>query len=635
MVLIFHGFSKGILNFQTTRSDLSNMDEASQEAAKKQSPKSYLYTSIARTHLGDVAAGIVSCLISYGRLTAREISTRAKLPIKIVKSSLVSLIQMNCIYYWKEDNSKQVFYSFNESGLLTFLHSGDILHHIKTTYGEDSAEIIQNILLNGHVKIEDYLGNISDEEEKFEKQTLLFKLFSERWITRVQQFNYNPIDDIWNKLYQETLKNTPRSATTSEIKRVTEAKEQTRIKFADLMESGQSPKDLYLTQDGMKRLKPNLVVKFNLGRFQKHLRKISLVNLAKSRLGLLTAKIYEVALQLIEQGSPDLRHDFLEISGLINDPEEARLFQNSIENKLVDDKKIVFNVRDLLRLLPAKLDLRNSILNQNFIKTPNPKKRMVEDEIDVPSKKIKAESGDDDNILAEFEKANVVHSEANGFMDVDMIADDQDPHSLSLVQQHLKLLTSGTSIQFLIEMTPGTYTVPFLSLVKQLKQYNFETLVKTTLGTNTFRVLRCLKSLKLGDEKSIANAVLLKEKTVRNEIYKLIKLNIVEIQEVPRSADRAASKTFYLFRHKDVVSYNFLNNSIIFAMAEILTNIQLFKEDHKILLEKCNREDVKGHEEELLLDSELKTLKNLQSREISNIAKFNRLKSVFDIYSLI
>lgn len=104
---------------------------------------------------------------------------------------------------------------------------------------------------------------------------------------------------------------------------------------------------------------------------------------------------------------------------MLNDPEEARLFQNSIENKLVDDKKIVFNVRDLLRLLPAKLDLRNSILNQNFIKTPNPKKRMVEDEIDVPSKKIKAESGDDDNILAEFEKANVVHSEANGFMDVE------------------------------------------------------------------------------------------------------------------------------------------------------------------------------------------------------------------------
>lgn len=591
-----------------------------QESSKTQSPRSYLYTSLARTHLGDTAAAIVSCLISYGRLTAREISHRIKMPIKVVKSSLVSLIQMNCVLYWKEE--RDVFYSFDDSGILVFLHAGEIINHIESSYGEESAEIIQNILVNGHIKIDDYLGNITDAQTKLDKQNLLFKLFSERWIARVQPFNYNPVDDIWNKLYQETLKNTPRNSTTSEVKRVAEAKEKTKTKFLDLIESGQSPKELYATEDGIKRLNSNLVVKFNLSRFQKHLRTNAFVNLAKSRIGVLTSRIYEVALRLIEQGSPDLKNHFLEISGLINDPEEERLFLNSIENKLVDDKKIVFNVRDLLRFLPQDLDLRNSILSHTF----NSKKRVASEE-EVPSKRIKTEPGAEE-ALAEFARANSVEREEEPNVT------DTDPHSLTVVQQHLKLLSSGTSNQFLIEITPGTYTVPFTSVVKQLKQYNFETLIKTTLGHNTFRVLRCLKSLKLGDEKSISNAVLLKDKTVRNELYKLVKINVAEIQEVPRSADRAASKTFYLFRHRENVSYNFLNNSLIYSMSQIITNIDNFKEDHKILLEKCEREDVKGHEEELLLESELKTLKALQTREINNIGRFNRLKSLSDIYSL-
>lgn len=107
---------------------------------------------------------------------------------------------------------------------------------------------------------------------------------------------------------------------------------------------------------------------------------------------------------------------------------------------------------------------------------------------------------------------------------------------------------------------------------------------------------------------------------------------MIEIQEVPRSANRAASKTFYLFRHKEFSAYNFLYNSLTFCMADILLNIQQFKNDNKILLEKCEREDVKGNEEELLLESELKTLKNLQLREINNIGKFNRIKTLYEIF---
>jgi DNA-directed RNA polymerase III subunit RPC3 len=601
------------------------MDDSILQHGKTQSTQSYLLTSVAKTHLGEVAAIIVSTLISYGRSTVKELSQRTKLSVKVVKTALVSLTQLNCVLYWKDEESKKVVYSFNDEGLKVFLHSGEIINFIKTKYGEDSAEIVQNILHNGNIKIADYFDDIDDKEVKLEKQTLFFKLFADKWLVRLQPINFNSVDDIWNKVYHEVLRNTPRNSTTSEVKRVAEATANAKVKFTELMEAGQSPKDLYDTKDGIKRLQPELVIKFNFPRFQKHLRTVALVNLAKSRIGTLTGKIYEAALELVESGSPDLSHHFLRISGLINDPEEERLFINSIENKLVDEKKIVFNVKDLLRVLPDDIDLTNSILMHNFVK-PSMKRPMNGGE--PPTKKVKTEI--DDSAIAEFKNANGIQD----MEELDKNSNDSDSHSLSLLQHHLKLLSSGSNVQFLIEVTPGTYTVPFTTLTKLLKNHYFETIVKSTLGQNAFRILRCLKAQKVGDEKSIANEVLLKEKTVRNEIYKLIKLNFAEIQEVPRSADRAASKTFYLFRHKERTSYDFLRNSLTFSMAEILTNIQDFKEEHKILLSKCEREDVKDHEEELLLDSELKTLKNLQSREIDNIGRFNRLKGIYDVFSL-
>ncbi|RLV90938.1 DNA-directed RNA polymerase III subunit RPC3 [Spathaspora sp. JA1] len=603
------------------------MDETITEAAKTQSTYSFLYTSIAQTHLGEVASCIISCLISNGRLTSKELSSRTKIPLKSIKSGLVSLVQLNCVYYW--NNKGQVHYSLNESGLWCLIHSGDILNHIKLKYGDEGAEIVQNVLTNGHVKVEDYLEQFEDLEIRLEKQTLFFKLFSDRWLVRLQPFNFSPIEDVWHEIFQECLKNTPRTTTTSEIKRVAEAKEKAKLKLTTLLESGQSPQDLYDTQDGIKKLQSHIIVTFNLSRFQKHLRTNSLVNFVESRIGFLTSKIYQAGLEIVEQNSPELRHPFLNITGLINDPEEERMFVNSLENKLVDEKKIVFNIRDVMRTLSDEVDLRNSILTHNFLK-PMKKKRSLDASEDSISKKVKLENGETVEIKAEQEEQDTTAEDIIPNGDTD----NSDPHSMTLIQHHLKLLTSGTGIQFLNEISPGTFSIPYSYLSKQIKQYNFETLIKTTLGRDSFRILRCLKSMKLADEKSIANAVLLKEKSVRTEIYHLVKANFVEIQEVPRSADRAASKTFFLFRFKSETSYKFLLNSLIYSMAELITNIQDFKSDDKILLEKCQRQDVQGHEEELLLESELKTLHALQTREINNIGKFNRIKTLYDIFSL-
>ncbi|KAI5950722.1 RPC82 [Candida jiufengensis] len=568
------------------------MDDDNFEIVKAQSPKSYLYSIIALNHLGEIASKIIITLISNGRLTSKELSIKTNLTLKSIKSSLVSLIQLSCINFWTDQIKKITYYSFNEIGILKLIHSGDILNYITQEYGNEEAEIIQNILELGHIKLEDYLKQFNDEI-RIKKEKLFIKLFNDHWLKILKDYDYNDINDIWQNIYDDTMNNTPRSATISEVKRVAEVKSICKEKLIKLLET-QPNEDIYISEYGYKKLNPELILTFNLSRYQKHSRTDSYTKLAFSRIGLITSKIYEAGLKSIESNSPDLTHPFIEISDLLNLPGDVEEFKINQERNLVSDNKITFSVKDVSKYLTKNINIKNSIVTY---------KEDNEDIDGPPTKKIKLENG---------------HNH-----------EDED-EKLSTIKQHLQLLVTA---KLLIETSPGRYSVSFYHTSKMVQRYNFEAIIKSTLHDQAFRILRCIKQLKLADEKAISQQVLLKEKTVRNEIYQLIKANIIEIQEIPRSADRAASKTFYLFRYKEFQSYENLINCLIFDMAEVINIINEFIQENKILLDKCNRKDVQGHEEEYLLDSELQTLQILQNRQVKNIVRFNRIGSLLNIFN--
>lgn len=588
------------------------------DPAKTQLPASHLYTGVAASHLGDVAAALVLTLISYGRLTVRELTQRSGLPAAQVRSALVSLIQLNCIRFWAEPGLDAVYYLFSAAGMAVLVHLGELITHIKTLYGAAEAEVVQNVIENGAVCVHELMATYGSAQEQHDKMAVLVQLYNHGWLRRHQRHDLCPPEDLWDKLYQETLKAMPRTATTSEIKRVAEAKEATRRKFHAALAAGQEPKDVFVVEHGVHRLRPGVCVAVNFQRYEKALRTRALVSLAASRLGLLTALVYRACCLLIEQKAPLLGHPDLEISGLVTDAEEEQMLLRSVENALVDSKATVFSMRDVCRALPANLDLRNSILTQNFVR---PGKRSMPDG-DGSAKKIKLEDG------------FAVPTENGAGVDEPDFEPPTGAALPELVTEHLRLLTAS-SVPFLVEVAPGLYTVPFLQLARAVKQYHHEALVKTTLGANALRVLKCVQTMRLVDEKAIANLVLLKEKTVKNEVYRLVTHGVLEIQEVPRSADRAALKTFYLFRHKPQPTYSYLSESLMFAMGQILSNVQTFKLEHRILLDKCEREDVKGHEDELLLDLELKALRDLRAREVANMVRFNRLKWLQFIFGVL
>lgn len=604
------------------------------DASQTQSPHSYLYTRVAANHLGDAAATVISTLISYGRSTAKEIGAKSQLSQKQVRGALVSLIQLNSVQYWADGGSKMVHYSFNARGMDVLLHAGDIICHVKAKYGSEAAEAVQNIIENGSMAARDYVAAYEDPQTQIDKMAVLVRLYNEGWLRRVQSFDFLPTEDLWHKMYQETLKQMPRVATTSEVKRVAEAKEKTKQKFTTLFSLGTEAKDVLFVDGGYHKIRPEVTLTLNLLRYEKQMRSRAFTALANLRLGLVTAKIYAACCELVEQKAPDLHHRFFDVSGLVVDPEEEQMFLRAVENALVDSKQTVFSVRDIARKLPQNLDLRNSILTQNFLKPG--KRSAASSSTDQATKKIKLEDGTSQEIADVNDHGNdgnIDDDDGAGF-DLELSNGLADLHSETLIAEHMRLLLSS-QIPFVFETAPGSYLIPFLNVLKFCKQYHYDALIKTTLGPNALRVLKCVKAMRLVDEKAISNAVLLKDKTVKNEVYKLVTNNVLEIQEVPRSADRAALKTFYLFRHKEAPSYAFVGRSLIYSMGAILSNIDLFKAEHRILLDKCEREDVRGHEEELLLESELKTLRELQVREIKNIARFNRIKWIQFIFGVL
>ncbi|KAG7193283.1 RNA polymerase III subunit C82 [Scheffersomyces spartinae] len=542
----------------------------------------------------------------------------SKLLMKKTKQGLVSLVQMNCVLHWKEADGS-IYYSFDEDGMFVLIHGGDIIHHLKTTYNDENvAEVVQNIIAHGHLSLNDYLNQF-ELEERISKENMFLRLYNDGWLVQVTPLSFSPLEDVWQSIYQESLRNTPRNATTSEIKRVNEAKEASRIRFMEMIDTRDNPKDAHIIDHGVQKLNPELVVKFSLSRYEKHLRTELLAGLIRLRIGPLTAEIFRHGLKIVEKNSPNKRHYLLKIDGIINDPTDEQEFVSKIENRLTDDRKIVFTVRELLARLPKsdELVLDGSILTENFAK---PFKRRMEDDGPHISKKIKLESDSNSSSNGNDFNPTTIALAASAS------AADQD---LNIVSHHLRLLTAQS---FLIEVSPGSFAVPFTSLTEKLREHNFEMLVKSTLGPSSFRILRCLKRLKLGDEKLIASEVFLKGEDLRSALYKLVLNKVVEIQEVPRSADRAASKTFFLYRHKPFTSYLYLKELLCFSMAQCVSQVQKFRDENKLLLSKTERVDVKGFEEEMLMELDFKALQKLRQRELFNLGKFNRIKSLYSIF---
>ncbi|AMD22460.1 HHL310Wp [Eremothecium sinecaudum] len=599
-------------------------------------PETFLYGELARLHLGERAEIVALMLLNKGRLTVSELSQGIpELSTKSIKTILVSLIQLRCVMYLEEKSMsgrQMTYYYFNREGFQLMLYAGDIVSVIESYFEDESAriiavQIVQNVLALGSLATKDYLSSMNMPGVHVSEIVAMFvKLVELGFLVPLSAVHYTPVGDLWSVLYKREYNAIPKTSVLSDAKKRAEAKAKTKQHFSKILKSTEFRSVLTTDpQTSLRKVKETVPLTFDLQRYMKNRRSRHLVQLAKSRVGTVPSIIYQTALKITELHSPSL-FDPLCKTGLLQELEEKISIE---EDRNLDDEKlpgVTFNAVDISRHLPD-IDLRGSLVSeQRTSKRPTqqsePQKRMkTEDGFVVPQNPLPP-------VLEEAEDYDEDQNEL-------LMADDSalEPRSLELINGHLKLLATA-SIPFLIESKPGLYFVPYSKIIPLLKTAVYDCIIASTVGPSAHRILRCVRDNNLVSEKVINNTALMKERDIRSVVATLVRYNALEIVEVPRTVDRAASRAVFLFRIHEQHAFDFMKQNLTWNIANSIHKIEILKEENATLLKKAQREDVKGKEAELLLPTELNQLKLVNERELNSYARRIRLLSLWEVFTM-
>ncbi|KAG0661761.1 RNA polymerase III subunit C82 [Maudiozyma exigua] len=623
---------------------------------RMENPEKFLYTELIRANLGERAAVIIDLLISLGRLSIREMhnilnkdldtyssSGQTEWSIKDIKSAIVPLIQLRCLKYFEEkpySGRNTTYYYYNTDGPLLMLYSGLIVEEMNNSFPADleeneisAAQVIQNVLTVGSISLADFSENLSDESKSslYAVSDIFVKLCDQGYLVPISKLTYTPLTDFWNVLYEKHYNAIPRTSVLSDLRKRAEAKGRAKEEFLNTIKKHTDSSKVVTTDPvtSLRTVHKNVPLTFNIDRFLKSRRSKHLVQLSKFRIGQVSAQVYRAALKLTEKKSVDLIHPLTQ-TGLLQDYDENNSIREEV--KLMEQNSASFNAIELSKHLPSNLQLEGSLVTQK--REIGGKKRQKEDGDDSASKKkLKTKDGFVIPSLPSHISGSINGAVDNEGEDDEMDLDEEKDtsNSVNLVNMHLKLLASS-SIPFLEETRPGVYHVPYTKLMPIVRSSLYDYIIASTLGQSAMRIRRCIIANRLVSEKVINSMALMKEKDIRSTIASLIKFNVAEIQEVPRTMDRSAARAVFLFRSKEKHSYNFMKQNLGWNLANLIHKKEKLKEENATLLTKANREDVKGNEANLLLSSELNQLKMVNERELTTFTRLTRVISLWEIF---
>lgn len=628
------------------------------KAARVQSSKSFIFTTLIESALGPIPALIISKLYSNGKLNLRDIASRINQTRSKTKQTLVMLIQLRCVKYYT--SGKNTVYSVNEEGFLALLYAGEIISFIDSKYDSTVAEVAQNFLSYGNLSLNDYTLNFLDEND-FEARQSVEKSFSilvhDGWIVPIiSSKDFQDREEIYKEIYQRIFRRHPKSTGMSETKRKYEVKVQTEIEFNSLFKY--NPEDIYVPNEDAnaqflkllagglanledseelmgRKIKPEVSFRFNVARYLKHLRTEALEKFANQRLGPVTAKIYRLILEKVERRSPDCFRYALDIesahlsastkieaqsanvaTGSLIPSRSISHYVEYAKHELDPEKINTFTLRDISFLVEKnEIDLKDTIMFKS-----NKKRTRSGGDNGHASKKIKHEEGE-----AALKALEEVVEEVDD--------DEQDDSLTGLLFQHFELLAEST-FPFLRKNANGTYFVPFAEIIPEHQQMTYLYLIKAVLGPDEFKVLNCIIKNKLIDEKALINQSLLNENVLRVCVNKLFKLQAIEVQEIPKTMDRQANRSAFAYRFNKKFSLELIESGVLHEMANIYVNIKDIKERNKLLLIKADREDIKGKEEEMLSVSDINQLKWIKETETNCVGRTQRARRIWETFAL-
>ncbi|OQE39883.1 hypothetical protein PENCOP_c006G08293 [Penicillium coprophilum] len=622
-------------------------------------------------NFGELFARIFTVLQRYERLTLPRLKFYARLSDRQLHNGLSAMIQHHLIYHFTSLDDGNTYYEANPQAAYSLVRSGKILQLVESRLGEYAAQVLETIMNLGHSSIANLEtlpelqstkqripNGVNHGEEEIEENggkegdlaapngdhavsekparlhPTLKSLASHGYIHRLREAHFQSPNDNWLDAsriissrpdvkimkgkqqameIEEKAKEMVKERTEGDLsrglmynglpqgakkKRDHGNKESNQpapngtngVNGGHVDDEEEEENDWSEDEDGIDSMPmdSNLIIRVNYEKFDVALRNTRFLELAEQDAPSASIQIYECLLRRIEYQTARCR-DSYEIP---REGEEGEQYSAPIQlSSIVED-------------VDPDLDLTGCI---------GPMEPST-----VLNRRGKRPLDDDTNGVNGDEHEDEPSGQNRAY--------EIDQHLSILSQPPLNLTT-----KHVISGLP-TWRVAFRGLARKLRHLELERMIESRYGDVALRVIRVLHAKGKLDEKRLQEISLLPFKDLRQTLASMQTGGFVDLQEVPRDAQRQPSKTIYLWYYDpDRVCSSILEDTYK-AMSRCLQRIKFERTRERDFLEKTERTDVKGHEEEFLSEAELEHLRNWKAKEALLLAEVSRLDDMVAVF---
>ena len=327
------------------------------------------------------------------------------------------------------------------------------------------------------------------------------------------------------------------------------------------------------------------MVRINYQKLDVVFRNRRLVELALQGTSPATAEVYETLLRLIEYKTPCCR-------------ESAEIPREGEEG---ETNSVAITLQRLANEVDPHLDLKGTLGPPGDPKASKNNKRPLANGVNGHH----YEDDDDTEMTRTFEI-------------------DQHLNILALPPYSLSTRRSQGSI-------PAWY-VEYRRLARQLRHLEIERIVGIRFGKLALRVIQILLAMGKLDEKRLQEVSLISQKDLRQVLAQMQENGFVDLQEVPKDAQRLPNRTIFLwFYDPDRVGRNLLHDTYK-AMSRCIQRLRFERNRLKDFLDKTERTDVRENEDKYLTEAELETLRQWREKEGLMLGEISRLDDLVAVF---
>ncbi|TKA77390.1 hypothetical protein B0A55_03230 [Friedmanniomyces simplex] len=626
-------------------------------------------------HLGDLSAQIFTTLAEHGRLTAPTLAAHAKIPLRRAYTGLATLLEEQLVLHHAAEEDAPTFYSVSWRNSYNLVRHANVVALVTERHGEAAGQVVENILQLGHARVGDLAdaynltwGSKRDSgvetganhvpeavmvngvakshatsnqhvTSASELHTILRTLLGAGILVKVGTRTLMPVSDLQEQLQEAVIvdqfpdrkvtgpkKAKEFAAAVNELKRkwqhddafseISDASSRGAIKrpgehFAPKKRAklnGNLPNGHAINVDcepSVSKLSHDLIVRVDFTRCTLGLRSQRLQKLAKRLLGSATGAVYGALLRALEGKVRTVRD------------ESAETLKEEDPEKTLPSS----NLNQIAEILDPTVDLSSSIRGVgtskyllNGTSKKGKKNRVIDNEFaDIGIKQELSDSEDDEPTT-------------NGFSSYRSHA-----KRVKMIEAHLLLLEEHPKA-FCKRARPGStsteWGVDFETLTDALMQAELDTTIVAKYGSTHLRVVRLLRERGKLEEKQVASFAMMRVKDVRAVLTELQFHGLAEAQELPKDNQRQPSRTTYLWYFDPQRAESLILQQTYKAMVRTLQRIPVERENYRTVIEKAERTDIKGQEQEKLESNErhlLREWREIEERLLTQVARMDEV----------